>query len=65
MSSSARSFQGEAFEHACRSARLVLSVERRAAVGPALEGVYGLIDMLDAVQLGETPPATAFNARWE
>jgi len=34
-------------------------------VGPALEGVYALIDMLDAVQLGEIAPATAFNARWE
>ncbi len=62
---SVRSFQGEAFEHACRSARLDLSAERRAVVGPALEGVYALIDMLDAVQLGEIAPATAFNARWE
>jgi hypothetical protein len=30
-----------------------------------LEGVYALIDMLDAVEHGETPPATAFDARWE
>jgi hypothetical protein len=30
-----------------------------------LEGVYALIDLLDAVELGETPPATAFDARWE
>lgn len=30
-----------------------------------LDGIYALIDHLDAVSLGETPPATAFNARWE
>ncbi len=65
MSASARSFHGEAFECACRTARLDLSVERRSVVGPALEGVYALVDMLDAVELGETPPATAFDARWE
>lgn len=65
MSTNARSFQGQAFENACRNARLELSAERRSVVGPALEGVYALIDLLDAVELGETPPATAFDARWE
>jgi len=65
MSTSARPFQGEAFEHACRTARLDLTAERRAVVGPTLEGIYALIDLLDAVELGETPPATAFDARWK
>lgn len=46
-------------------ARLELSPERKAAVGPAVDLVYGLVDQLDAVNLGDVPPATAFDARWE
>jgi len=65
MSSDPRSFAGEALEHAVRGARLDLTPARRELVGPVLDGIYALIDHLDAVSLGETPPATAFNARWE
>ena len=65
MSPGQRTFQGESLEQACRTARLDLSEERRAIVGPALEGIYALIDTLDAIELGETPPATAFDPRWE
>lgn len=46
-------------------ARLELSVERRAAAGPVVDMVMGLFDSLDAIEVGETPPATAFDARWE
>ena len=60
-----RRFQGEALEHLCRAARLDLSEERKGIVGPVLEGIYALIDALDEVQLNDTPPATAFDARWE
>jgi hypothetical protein len=65
MGAAARTFRGASFEQACQIARLELSAERRAVVGPALEGVYALIDTLDAVELGESAPATAFDARWE
>ncbi len=46
-------------------ARLELTPERRAAAGPAFELILGLMDSLDDVELGETPPATAFDPSWE
>jgi hypothetical protein len=60
-----RRFQPESLGHASKTARLDLTAERLAAVGPFLEGIYALIDGLDDVEVGETPPATAFDARWE
>jgi hypothetical protein len=51
--------------YAARVARLNLPADRLEIVGPALEGIYALIDTLDAFPLGETPPATAFDARWD
>jgi hypothetical protein len=60
-----RSFSAEATAHAARAARLDLSAERHEAVGAFLGEMYALIDRLDDVPLGETPPATAFDARWE
>ena len=39
--------------------------ERPELVGPVLTEIYSLIDDLDHVPLGEVPPATAFDARWE
>jgi len=60
-----RTFSGPALVSAADNARLTLSEERLAVVGPALTQIYGLIDALDSVDLGETPPATAFDARWE
>jgi hypothetical protein len=46
-------------------ARLELSVDRRAAAGPVMDLLIGLSDTLDAVEVGETPTAAAFDARWE
>ena len=46
-------------------ARLPQHPDRAAEVAPALAKVYGLIDQLDAADLAETPPATAFDARWK
>jgi hypothetical protein len=60
-----RSFSAEATAHAARAARLDLAAERHEAVGAFLGEMYALIDRLDDVPLGETPPATAFDARWE
>jgi hypothetical protein len=65
MSTEARSFTSDQLMYAARAARLNLSADRLEAVGLALEGIYALIDTLDAFSLGETPPATAFDARWD
>jgi hypothetical protein len=62
---SPRSFPAETIARASRSARLELSPDRHQAVGDTLAAMYALIDRLDDVPLGETPPATAFDARWQ
>ncbi len=59
------SFFGATLEHALAVARLPLPDERLAVAGPTLDMMYGLIDLLDDLDLGETPPATAFDARWD
>lgn len=55
---------GEAIGHAARIARLDIA-GREDMLGPVVTGIYALIDQLDAVRLGETPPATGFDPRWE
>ena len=64
MSSRPRPFSGEAAAHVTRAARLPLAPDRLEIVGPTVEMVYALIDLMDSVPLGETPPATAFDPRW-
>ena len=57
---------GEAgLEQLLAVARLELSPERRAVVGRAVDMILGMIDTLDDIEIGETPPATAFDPRWE
>jgi hypothetical protein len=60
----ARKFAGDAIGHAARIARLDVS-DREEMLGPVVEGVYALVDRLDEVPLGETPPAIGFDPRWE
>jgi Asp-tRNA(Asn)/Glu-tRNA(Gln) amidotransferase C subunit len=60
-----RAFSAEALQYAARAARLDIPAERRQLVGATLEGIYALLDTLDSLPLDETPPATAFDARWE
>lgn len=60
-----RPFPADALEHALRTARLALPAERAEAVRSTVESTYALLDQLDTLELGETPPATAFDARWE
>ena len=60
-----RSFSGETLAAVLRTARLELTEERAALVGATAEGIYALIDRLGEVPLGETPPATSFDPRWE
>jgi Asp-tRNA(Asn)/Glu-tRNA(Gln) amidotransferase C subunit len=50
---------------AALTARLEIPEDRADAVRTSLESIYALIDRLDELDLGETPPATAFDARWE
>lgn len=52
-------------EAAARLAALTLSPERIAQLVPAMTGFYTLLDALDQGDLGETPPAMAFRAKWE
>jgi len=59
------SLAGGAISPVSGFARLDLSEERRSAVARVLDAIMGLIDTLDSVDVGETPPATAFDARWE
>lgn len=46
-------------------AGLELSPERRRVLAPALNGVLQQFEALDAIDVGETPPAHAFDPRWE
>jgi Asp-tRNA(Asn)/Glu-tRNA(Gln) amidotransferase C subunit len=65
VSTQSRELVGEALQSAARSARLDLTPERLTAVAPMINSIYGMLGALDDVPLGETPPATAFAARWE
>jgi hypothetical protein len=47
------------------AARLDLAPDRHEGLLGSLAGVHQLLAGLDAVELGETPPATAFDARWK
>lgn len=57
--------EGAPLDQLAAVARLPLTEQRKAIVGPALADILRLLDMLDAVELGEAPPETAFDARWE
>jgi len=50
---------------AARLAELPLSSDRIAQLVPAMDGFYALLDALKQGDLGETPPAFAFRAKWE
>jgi Asp-tRNA(Asn)/Glu-tRNA(Gln) amidotransferase C subunit len=65
MITDSRRIVGESIEHLARVARLELAPDRMEIIGPVLKEVYALIDMLDDIPLGETPPATAFDPRWK
>lgn len=38
--------------------------ERLAVLGPTLDAFMGQFDVLDEVDVGETPPTNSFDARW-
>ena len=47
-----------------KSVKLDLSPERLAVLGPTLDTFIGQFDVLDEVDIGETPPTNSFDARW-
>lgn len=59
-----RAFSVEAIGHAARIARLDIA-GREDMLRPVVTGIYALIDQLDAVPLGEAPPAIGFDPRWD
>ena len=54
----------QTLEAAARLAGLELSPDRIAQLVPAMDGFYALLDPLHGTELGDTPPAIAFHARW-
>jgi len=46
-------------------ARYEIEEDRAVALAPAYQRVLESLDSLDTVELGETPPAAAFDPRWE
>jgi hypothetical protein len=50
---------------AALTAQLKIPEDRAEPVLTSLASVYALIDRLDDLDMAETPPATAFDARWE
>ena len=60
-----RSLSEHALDTAALTARLEIPGNRAESVRTTLASVYELIDRLDELDLGETGPATAFDARWE
>lgn len=59
-----KTIAGEDLTALTKVARLELSADRHEIVAPALDGILHLMDALDAVDLGETPPTNSFDARW-
>lgn len=47
-----------------KAARLQLGAARVDIAAPALDGMLQLIDLLDDVDIGETPPTNSFRAAW-
>ena len=44
--------------------RLVLHGSRAEAIAPVVEQIFVMLDDLDSVELGETPPSFSFQANW-
>lgn len=51
-------------ESAARVGGVELTTERLAQLAPAMDGFYAMLDALHECDLGETPPAFAFRAKW-
>ncbi len=56
---------GQRLKDMAANARLGLDEARAEALSPVAEQVFAMLDGLDAVKLGDTPPAFSFDARWK
>ena len=65
MAESTASVANSTLDELARVARLPLPEQRKQAVGPVVDLVHGLVKAFDAVDFGDVPPATSFDARWE
>lgn len=57
--------QGDTIDRLVELTRIDLSPERKAISGPAFDDLLHLIDQVDALDLGDAPPESTFDARWE
>ena len=48
-----------------KAARLDLPEDRTQLMAETMDGIFQLLDTLDGFELGETPPAFAYRAKWE
>ena len=48
-----------------QAARLDLPEDRTQLMAETMDEIFELLDTLDGVELGETPPAFAYRAKWE
>lgn len=55
----------QSFQALLAHARFELAPDRHDMVRDLLQTVAGVLDSLDAYPLGQTPPASAYDARWE
>ncbi len=56
---------GERLKDMAANVRLGMADERAQALSPVAEQVFAMLDGLNAVELGDTPPAFSFDARWK
>jgi hypothetical protein len=65
MSIPQRQFSAAYILAAAQLVGLRIAADRAPVLAEEVTVMYADIDRLAAVPLGETPPATAFDARWE
>jgi Asp-tRNA(Asn)/Glu-tRNA(Gln) amidotransferase C subunit len=65
MTASERRYSPETVAALADLVSLGLSPERVAQLATEISEMYADLDQLATVSLGEVPPATAFDARWE
>jgi len=65
MTASERRYSPETVTAVAELFNLRLSPERVALLAMEITEMYAEMDQLASVPLGDVPPATAFDARWE
>lgn len=55
----------DVFDQLLAYARLDVSAERKQQSAAGFGAVLALFDSLEAIEIGETPPSTSFDASWD